>query len=98
MTEQELTDLQIAELRIENDALKAKLASLGPRPTLKVAQPRPAGTNGPQDKGSAGGALSLYGLGRFPVTLYKEQWLTLLGMASEIAAFIVANDSKLSVK
>ena len=98
MTPEELTTLQITELRIENDALKAKLASRGPRPTLKVSQPRPAGTNGPQDKGSLGGALSMYGLGRFPVTLYKEQWLKLLGMTREIVDFIAANTDKLSVK
>ena len=35
------------------------------------------------------GGISLYGLGRFPVTLYAEQWETLLGMAGDIKAFIV---------
>ncbi len=44
------------------------------------------------------GALSVYGMGRFPVTLYKEQWLKLLDMSDSIHAFIVANDSKLKVK
>jgi hypothetical protein len=44
------------------------------------------------------GALSVYGMGRFPVTLYKEQWLKLLDMSDSIGAFIVANDSKLKVK
>ena len=39
-------------------------------------------------KVSEKGALSVYGMGRFPVTLYKEQWLKLLGMAGEIRAFI----------
>jgi len=49
-------------------------------------------------KVSEKGAVSVYGLGRFPVTLYKEQWGKLLGMADDIKAFIVANDSKLKAK
>lgn len=44
------------------------------------------------------GALSVYGLGRFPVTLYKEQWLKLLDMTDDIRAFINANDSALKTK
>jgi hypothetical protein len=44
------------------------------------------------------GALSAYGLGRFPVTLYKSQWLKLLDMADAIRAFIKANESKLKEK
>ena len=44
------------------------------------------------------GAVSVYGLGRFPVTLYKEQWLKLLDMAEEIKVFIQANDSALKTK
>ncbi len=44
------------------------------------------------------GAVSIYGLGRFPVTLYKEQWLKLLGMTEEIKAFIAENESRLKVK
>lgn len=49
-------------------------------------------------KVSEKGALSVYGLGRFPVTLYKEQWTKLLGMAEDIKAFIVANDAQLKTK
>lgn len=49
-------------------------------------------------KVSEKGALSVYGLGRFPVTLYKEQWTKLLDMADQIRAFIVANDSQLKAK
>ncbi len=49
-------------------------------------------------KVSEKGAVSVYGLGRFPVTLYKEQWEKLLGMAEEIKAFIRANDSRLKTK
>ena len=37
------------------------------------------------------GAVSIYGMGRFPVTLYKEQWLKLLDMSAEIRAFIAEN-------
>lgn len=49
-------------------------------------------------KVSQKGALSLYGMGRFPVTLYKEQWLKLLDMNDEIRAFIKANESGLKAK
>jgi hypothetical protein len=44
------------------------------------------------------GALSVYGLGRFPVTLYREQWEKLLGMADEIRNFIQENDHLLKKK
>jgi len=44
------------------------------------------------------GALSVYGLGRFPVTLYREQWDKLLGMADEIRQFISQNDHLLKKK
>ena len=49
-------------------------------------------------KVSEKGAVSIYGMGRFPVTLYKEQWLRLLDMADEIRAFIKENDAKLKTK
>ncbi len=49
-------------------------------------------------KVSQKGALSVYGLGRFPVTLYKEQWRKLLDMKEDILAFIEANDSELKGK
>ena len=44
------------------------------------------------------GALSVYGLGRFPVTLYREQWEKLLGMSDEIRTFIQQHDSELKKK
>ncbi len=44
------------------------------------------------------GGVSLYGLGRFPVTLYKEQWTTLLDMAGEIRAFLREHDAELKTK
>jgi hypothetical protein len=49
-------------------------------------------------KVSEKGGLSLYGMGRFQVTLYKEQWLRILTSAPEIEAFIRENDSKLKAK
>jgi hypothetical protein len=44
------------------------------------------------------GAVSLYGMGRFPVTLYGQQWEKVLGHADEIKAFLKTNSSKLAVK
>lgn len=47
---------------------------------------------------SAKGGVSLYGLGRWPVTLYASQWDALLAKAEEIKGFIEANRTKLAVK
>ena len=49
-------------------------------------------------KVSEKGAVSVYGLGRFPVTLYFEQWNTLLSQADELRAFLEANKVKLKLK
>lgn len=49
-------------------------------------------------KVSEKGAVSLYGIGRFPVTLYKEQWTKVLGMADQIEAFIRENEHLLKAK
>jgi hypothetical protein len=49
-------------------------------------------------KVSEKGGLSVYGLGRFPVTLYKEQWVKLLDMSDEIRNFLKANDAQLKSK
>ena len=49
-------------------------------------------------KVSEKGAVSVYGMGRFPVTLYKEQWLKLLDMSDDIRAFIAANEAQLKAK
>jgi hypothetical protein len=49
-------------------------------------------------KVSEKGALSVYGMGRFPVTLYREQWEKLLAMSDQILEFIQANDDKLKKK
>jgi hypothetical protein len=55
-------------------------------------------TRGVSLKVSEKGGVSVYGLGRFPVTLYKEQWARLLDMADDIRAFIRENESKLKAK
>ena len=49
-------------------------------------------------KVSEKGAVSVYGMGKFPVTLYKEQWLRLLDISDEIRAFISANSAQLKSK
>lgn len=73
---------EIERLKAENEALKNKKNTRG---TLSM-------------KVSEKGALSVYGMGRFPVTLYKEQWLKLLGISEEIKKFIEENDDRLKVK
>jgi hypothetical protein len=60
---------------------------------LKVRQSRAVSL-----KVSEKGGLSVYGLGRFPVTLYKEQWTKLLDMADDIRAFLKENDARLKSK
>jgi hypothetical protein len=57
-----------------------------------------AGSRGISLKVSQKGAVSLYGMGRFPVTLYKEQWLKILEMADVIRNFIKDNDAQLKAK
>jgi hypothetical protein len=49
-------------------------------------------------KVSEKGAVSVYGLGRFPVTLYYEQWVRLLASAEELRDFVEANKSNLKLK
>ena len=49
-------------------------------------------------KVSEKGGVSVYGLGRFPVTLYKEQWTKLLAMADDIKAFLTEHDAELKTK
>lgn len=49
-------------------------------------------------KVSEKGGVSVYGLGRFPVTLYKEQWTKLLAMAEDIRAFLKEHDAELKAK
>jgi hypothetical protein len=77
-----------------DDDVKAELEQLrAENERLKNRQ-----TRGVSLKVSEKGGVSVYGLGRFPVTLYKEQWARLLDMADDIRAFIKENDSKLKAK
>jgi hypothetical protein len=75
------------DLKAEVERLKAENAQLknqrGRSVSLKVSEK---------------GGVSVYGLGRFPVTLYKEQWTKLLAMSEEIRAFIKENDAALKAK
>jgi len=74
------------EERAELDRLRAeneRLKRAPSRGTIKV---------------SGKGGVSVYGLGRFPVTLYKEQWTKLLDMADDIRAFIRDHDGELKAK
>ncbi|MBC7742311.1 MAG: hypothetical protein H7061_08940 [Bdellovibrionaceae bacterium] len=73
---------ELERLRAENEVLKNKKPDRG---TLSM-------------KVSEKGALSVYGMGRFPVTLYKEQWLKLLGITEEIKKFIGENEDRLKTK
>jgi hypothetical protein len=75
------------DLKIELERLKAENERLknqrGRSVTLKVSEK---------------GGVSVYGLGRFPVTLYKEQWSKVLAMADEIRAFLKEHDAELKAK
>lgn len=76
------------ELQAEIERLRAENENLK----------KPAGRGQMSLKVSEKGALSVYGLGRFPVTLYREQWEKLLGMSDQIKQFIQENDSQLKKK
>jgi hypothetical protein len=78
---------------MSNDDLKAELERLKAE-NERLKQNRSRVTIKVSEKG----AVSVYGLGRFPVTLYKEQWAKLLDMATEIRAFITENDARLKTK
>ena len=78
----EQAQAELSRLMAENAALRSKAAS---RQTLTL-------------KVSDKGAVSVYGLMRFPVTLYAQSWLKLLSIADEIKAFIDANRNSLTYK
>ncbi len=82
MTDVDRMKEELEKLRAENEALKTKNAA-GRGQAIRVSQK---------------GGVSVYGLGRFPVTLYKEQWAKLLDMADDIRAFIRDNESSLKAK
>ena len=73
---------EIDRLKAENESLKKKKVGSGSL-TMKVSEK---------------GALSVYGMVRFPVTLYKEQWGKLLNISDEIKKFIQENDDRLRSK
>lgn len=75
------------ELKAELERLKAENEKLKSRQTRGVSL-----------KVSEKGGVSVYGLGRFPVTLYKEQWTKLLDMADDIRHFIRENEARLKTK
>jgi hypothetical protein len=75
------------EMKAELERLRSENAALKKRGSSPVRM-----------KVSEKGALSVYGMGRFPVTLYKEQWLKLLDMSSDIRAFIAENEAQLKAK
>lgn len=74
-------------LQAEVERLRAENAELKSR-----------GPKGVSLKVSEKGGVSVYGLGRFPVTLYKEQWAKLLDMADEIRGFIREHEAELKAK
>lgn len=75
------------ELKAELEKLRAENEALKNR-----------GSKGISLKVSEKGGVSVYGMGRFPITLYKEQWLKLLDMADDIRGFIRDNEPKLKSK
>jgi hypothetical protein len=79
---------------MSDDDLKAELERL----RQENATLKKGAASGLRLKVSEKGALSVYGMGRFPVTLYKEQWLKLLNISDDIRAFIAANEGQLKSK
>lgn len=83
----EEVDMNESEMKAELERLRAENARLKTKDkggiTLKVSEK---------------GAVSLYGMGKFPVTLYKEQWLRILASAPQIEEFIRENEAKLKTK
>jgi hypothetical protein len=80
--DQDTTESELARLRAENQQLKAQQRTSGGL-TFKI---------------SAKGAVSVYGLGRFPVTLYQEQWDKLFSRLDDLKRFIEENRDQLKKK
>jgi len=82
-----VSDMTAEQMKEELERLRAENEALKKRSekglSLKVSQK---------------GGVSVYGLGRFPVTLYKEQWEKLLDMSDDILAFIQENEPQLKTK
>jgi hypothetical protein len=86
ITESGFTMPNDAELKAEIERLRAENEALK-RPRGQMSM-----------KVSEKGGLSVYGLGRFPVTLYREQWEKLLAMSDELRQFIKDHDEQLKRK
>ena len=81
---EETAEQKLARLEAENRALKEQVEQRrSGQLRLKISEK---------------GGLSVYGLGRFPVTLYKDQWIRLLEQTEEIKEFLKENDQQLKVK
>ena len=81
---EETAEQKLARLEAENRALKEQIDQRKPGELrLKISEK---------------GGLSVYGLGRFPVTLYKEQWTRLLNHVDEIKTFLQEHDGDLKAK
>jgi len=86
--------LAVRRTTMVDDALHAEVERLKAENAALKAQ----ATRGVSIKVSEKGGVSVYGLGRFPVTLYKEQWAKLLDIAADIRAFIKEHDAQLKTK
>lgn len=84
---QDQMQAMLAQLLAENAAKDQQIAALAAakiaKTTLKVSEK---------------GALSVYGMGQFPVSLYREQWEKLLAMKDEIEAFMAQHGDVLADK
>jgi len=81
---EETAEQKLARLEAENKTLREQVEQRKPgQLRLKVSEK---------------GGVSVYGLGRFPVTLYKEQWIRLLEHTDEIKSFLKENDQLLKAK
>lgn len=81
---EETAEEKLARLEAENLALREQMEQRKPgQLRLKISEK---------------GGLSVYGLGRFPVTLYKEQWIRLLEHVDELKKFLQDNDRQLKAK
>ena len=76
-----------AEMKAELERLTKENASLKERTSKGISL-----------KVSEKGGVSVYGMGRFPITLYKEQWIKLLDLSDEIRTFLKAHDAELKTK
>jgi hypothetical protein len=80
---EETVEQKLARLEEENRSLREQVDRKPGALRLKISEK---------------GGLSVYGLGRFPVTLYKEQWIRLLDHVEEIRKFIQENEQRLKTK